>query len=175
MADEHLQQGVAARDGQRLRIDFAALKAAQPAVDALEQAAVVFVLVGLRIQRPAAESGDLLRQADALIDGLLAGELGDELPRAPGERFAREAARPGGGGQLVCKIGDHDLLPALAHEREGAVEIQHRVAEGARLAGTDPFKIAGHDDLLMTVMEGCVSARMEFRRACTPVDISILA
>ena len=82
-------------------------------------------------QRRAAAAAHLVGQLDHLVDRLPAVEAHDEVLDGGGQ--LRVALRRAGLAQHLDHHGDHDLRPALADQRQGAVEVeQHRAEPAAR-------------------------------------------
>ena len=101
-------------------------QAVDPVVDANVQPAEVFVLVPERLLRLAAALADALGELDHLVDRLLAVEPHDvlegQLP-AIGLGLARQR------GKHLGEHRHHDLGPALADQRQRAVEVEQHMAD----------------------------------------------
>ena len=116
-------------------------KAGAPPIHCAQQAPHIFVLIFLRVFCVAAHGVDALGKLDALIDGLLAGVYKDEFLCLFVNILIGPARRTGRGGKFVCKIGNHDALPALADEAERAIKIEHGISEAApRAPGAHHFQ-----------------------------------
>ncbi len=94
------------------------------------QTVEIHFLVLQRIQRLAAALGDVIGELHHLVDGFLAGE--------PPHEIVDDGAQLGFGfagfeiEQNLDHHGHHDVHPAGADQREGAVEIEQRGAGVAR-------------------------------------------
>ena len=102
------------------------------------------MLVGERLQRRAAAAAHLVGELHHLVDRLPAVEPHHEVLDGGGQlgvglRRARLA-------QHLDHHRDHDLRPALADQRQGAVEVEQDGAEtAARQVGVQDFDLVGEE------------------------------
>ncbi|MFM1942451.1 MAG: hypothetical protein RI897_1433 [Verrucomicrobiota bacterium] len=130
---EAIHERGAAVDEEVIGLDGAGFESVDSVVDADVEAAEVFVFVPERFLGGAAALFDAIGELDHLVDRLLAVEAHDVVEHQAVERFIRIAFLPG---KHFDEHGDHDIGPALADEREGAVEVEDHVTDsGAGLEG----------------------------------------
>ena len=117
------------KDEQIVRRDRARAQPVEAVLDPLVEPAEVFVLVPERFRGLAAPLADALGQLDHLVDGLLAVETHDVVEAKPA------GARLGFAGQRRQHLDEHrhhHLRPALADQRQRAVEIEQNMADAGR-------------------------------------------